>query len=90
VIFVKKGSLFKLRCYTCFQRAIDYWSQFHQHFTCAFFVRKCNNNVIREKLRKALLYEKRMRKMLMKLTPACNKFRFQSNCFGLSQPKHLL
>ncbi len=44
--------------------------QFHQHFTHAFFIRKCffHQNVTREKLRKALLYEKRTRKMMMKLT----------------------
>jgi len=51
--------------------------QFHQHFTCAFLPillgqkimkPKCN----KEKLSKALLYEKRARKMLMKLTPGRN------------------
>jgi len=47
-------------------------SQFHQHFTQTFFVPKCflRQNVTRETLREALLYEKLVRKMLMKLTPA--------------------
>jgi len=50
-------------------------TQFHQHFTSSF----CTNilspknykakTVIKEKLHKALSYEKGTRKMLMKLTP---------------------
>jgi hypothetical protein len=45
--------------------------QFHQHFSHTFFVQKCFfcQNVTREKLRKALSYEKHTHKMLMKLTP---------------------
>ncbi len=45
--------------------------QFRQHFTLTFFCMKvifCQN-ITREKLRKALLYEKHIHKMLMKLTP---------------------
>jgi hypothetical protein len=50
-------------------------SQFHQHFTRAFFVQNFGtknpkHNVIREKLLNSLSYEKRAFKMLMKLTPA--------------------
>jgi len=50
------------------------WCQFHQHFMHAFFVQKyffCQN-VTREKLCKALLYEKHVRKTLMKLTVGQN------------------
>jgi len=54
-------------------------SQFHQHFTREFYVRKCFAQlfssyvfffgfVTKEKLREALLYKKIARKMLMKLT----------------------
>jgi len=45
--------------------------QFHQHFTCAFFVRKFvqSKTLSREKLLNLLLYEKCSCKMLMKLTP---------------------
>jgi hypothetical protein len=48
-------------------------SQFHQHFTRVFFVRKCFfcQNISREKLFEALSYKKRVRKMFMKLTPGC-------------------
>jgi len=43
-------------------------SQFHQHFTRAFCIKKIKSqNVTREKLRKALLYKKFVYKML-KLT----------------------
>ncbi len=44
--------------------------QFHQYFTRTFFVQKCffHQTVTREKQRKALLYEKHVRKMLIKLT----------------------
>jgi len=44
--------------------------QFHQHLTCKFFVRKFVKSQIlnREKLLKRLLYQKCVRKMLMKLT----------------------
>jgi ubiquinone/menaquinone biosynthesis C-methylase UbiE len=50
--------------------------RFHQHFTRAFFVRKCFfcQNLTREKLREALLYVKRHCKMLMKLTQAFQSF----------------
>jgi len=50
------------------------WGQFHQHFTCTFlpiypFDKKSpSRSVIREKMCKTLSYEKRTRKMLMKLT----------------------
>ncbi len=59
------GSIVKPKC------------QFHQHFTCTFcanifapkkFKRIQSQNVIREKLLKALSYEKLAQKMLMKLT----------------------
>ncbi len=52
--------------------------QFHQHFTCAFFIRKIIAQLFFSYIlalakgfwrEKALLYEKRARKMLMKLTP---------------------
>ncbi len=49
---------------------IDNWSQFHQHFTHAFFIQKrffCQN-VTREKLQEALSYKKCARKMLVKFT----------------------
>ncbi len=61
--------------------------QFHQHYMHTFFVRKCffflksfgqSQNVTREKLCKALLYEKRLCKMLMKLTPFLH--RSYQNC----------
>jgi len=44
--------------------------QFHQHFTCPFFLRKCFFclNVTRKKLPKRIVYKKRERKTLMKLT----------------------
>jgi hypothetical protein len=45
------------------------WCQFHQHFTCAFFVRKCFSLVTFWQ-KKALSYKKRAHKMLMKLTSA--------------------
>ncbi len=48
------------------------FSQFHQHFTsrfCTLTPKKSKETVIREKLHKALLYEKGMHKMWMKLTP---------------------
>jgi len=43
--------------------------QFHQHFTFKVFVRKCffRQNITREKLREALSYKNRVRKMLVKL-----------------------
>ncbi len=50
-------------------------SQFHQHFTSAFFAdilsskKLWSQNVTREKLRKALLYKKLACKMLMESTP---------------------
>jgi len=54
------------------------WSQFHQRFTRAFFVQNFGAKnykavfgfVTREKLLNSLSYEKRARKMSMKLTPA--------------------
>jgi len=60
---------------------IDNRGQFHQHFMCAFCTnifepkdRLQSQKVTREKLRKALLYKKFERKMLMKLPPACLDF----------------
>ena len=46
------------------------WGQFHQHFTCAFFVQKFvqSQTLRREKLLKRLLNKKYACKMLMKLT----------------------
>ncbi len=55
-------------------------NQFHQHFTLAFLrqyfcAKKLHNqNVTREKLRKALLYKKFSSKMLMKLTQGIKDF----------------
>jgi len=52
------------------QTKTETWGQFHQHFMCAFLAQKfffCQN-VTREKLLKALSYEKRVCKMLMKST----------------------
>jgi len=48
------------------------WSQFHQHFTPAFFIRKSFEQLFsaQSSALKKLSYEKRMHKMLMKLTPA--------------------
>jgi len=54
---------------------IDTFSQFHQHFMSSsfeniFFPKKLQNQtLIREKLRKTLLYKKVSSKMLMKFTP---------------------
>ncbi len=59
--------------------------QFHQRFTCAFFVRKCffHQNLTREKLRKALWYEKCTHKMLMKLTPHfLSRYSKSGDCLG--------
>jgi hypothetical protein len=54
----------------------SFYRQFHQRFTCAFFVQQCFPelflflHVTREKLPKIFLYEKVALKMLMmKLTP---------------------
>ncbi len=66
--------------------------QFHQHLTCAFFVRKLiqSQTLSREKLLKILSYEKCMRKMLMKLTPNVRPIattgneRFCVRCFRFS------
>jgi hypothetical protein len=46
----------------------------HFSYESAFFPKffRQSQNVTREKLRKALLYEKRARKMLMKFTPGVN------------------
>ncbi len=55
---------------------LNYWfirtwfcGKFHQHFTHAFFKIAFCHNVTKEKLCKALSYEKRAHKMLMLLTP---------------------
>jgi len=52
-------------------------SQYHQHFTRAFFVQKCiqSQTLSRKKLLKRLSYEKYMSKMLMILTPDLEKKR---------------
>jgi len=51
----------------------DPWCQFHQHFRQTFCAKKLQSqNVIREKLRKRLLYKKGALKMLMKLILVVN------------------
>jgi len=53
--------------------------QFHQHFTCAFFVQKCFfANCSSRKAAKALSYGKRTPKMLIKLTPERRQNHFLS------------
>ncbi len=50
------------------------WSQFHQHFTCAFFVQIFGKEISNPKHRfvifgAKILYKKCTRRTLMKLTP---------------------
>jgi len=57
---------------------INACGQFHQYFTGSFFANNLRKKikkqiVIREKLHKALLFEKDACKMLMKLTPCLGK-----------------
>jgi len=49
----------------------EFWGQFHQYFTCKFFVGKFvqSQTLSREKLPKRLSYEKGARITLVKLTP---------------------
>jgi len=67
----------KIGCKTDVSNTLATRCQFHQHFTCPFFVQNCvlraaffYLHVTREKLLKRLLYEKVAPEMLMKLTPA--------------------
>ncbi len=50
--------------------------KFHQHFMLPFFIRKCFAQLFSSYVfaKKALSYEKHMRKMLMKLTPGKKNF----------------
>ncbi len=71
--------------------------QFHHHFIRAFlpvsFCQKLHSqNVTREKQRKALLYKKFGRKMLMKLTPGFEDHvsRVRSSCEDVARIRDLL
>jgi len=66
-------------------------SQFHQHFTCAFFVQKFvqSQTLSREKLLNLLSYEKCVHKPLMKLTPCLNFIYILHEAFTSADPKSI-